>query len=235
MKGKDGKYHFMYIVTNSINNKIYIGVHSTYKIKDGYKGSGSILKKAFKKYGIHNFKKDVLEFFDTREEALRAEKDLVDINFLKLDYVYNRVIGGEGLVFYGDHPLKGIKLTDNHIQKLIKSIANRGGYNGINNPMYGKKHSKETKIRFSKARKGKTTGKDNPFYGRTHSEEIKIKISNVRKAYKGDKCIFSKKVLNIENGIFYDSIQEVAITYGIKYSTLRARLNGKNKTNFIKI
>ena len=34
------QYHFVYQTTNTINNKIYIGIHSTNDINDGYQGSG---------------------------------------------------------------------------------------------------------------------------------------------------------------------------------------------------
>ena len=40
------KYHFVYITTNTINNKKYIGVHNTNDINDGYIGSGKLLQKA---------------------------------------------------------------------------------------------------------------------------------------------------------------------------------------------
>lgn len=34
------KYHYLYKTTNLITNEFYIGVHSTYDLKDGYLGSG---------------------------------------------------------------------------------------------------------------------------------------------------------------------------------------------------
>lgn len=40
--------HFIYKTTNKTNNKIYIGVHSTNDIDDGYLGSGIALKYAIK-------------------------------------------------------------------------------------------------------------------------------------------------------------------------------------------
>jgi hypothetical protein len=42
-------YIFTYKTINKINNKYYIGVHSTNDIKDGYLGSGVALKRAIRK------------------------------------------------------------------------------------------------------------------------------------------------------------------------------------------
>lgn len=49
---------FIYKTTNLVNNKIYIG--QSKKNKPEYLGSGKILKKAIKKYGIEKFKKEIL-------------------------------------------------------------------------------------------------------------------------------------------------------------------------------
>lgn len=51
------KYHVVYKTTNTLNNKIYVGLHSTNNINDNYIGSGYVLKDAIKKYGKSKFKK----------------------------------------------------------------------------------------------------------------------------------------------------------------------------------
>lgn len=40
------KYNYLYKITNKINGKIYIGIHSTNKLNDKYMGSGGPLLKA---------------------------------------------------------------------------------------------------------------------------------------------------------------------------------------------
>lgn len=72
------KYHFVYITTNIINNKKYIGVHNTNDINDGYIGSGKLLQKAIEKYGKENFVREIIKFFDTKEEAFEFESFLVN-------------------------------------------------------------------------------------------------------------------------------------------------------------
>jgi hypothetical protein len=48
---------YIYKITNTVNNHIYIGKHQFDKpyIDKNYKGSGSALLEAYKKYGIDNF------------------------------------------------------------------------------------------------------------------------------------------------------------------------------------
>ena len=53
-------YGFVYITTNKINGKKYIG-QRTYK-KAGwekYLGSGKLLRKAISRYGVENFEKEI--------------------------------------------------------------------------------------------------------------------------------------------------------------------------------
>lgn len=89
-------YNYLYQITNLINNKIYIGVHTTSDLNDGYMGSGTAIKKAIRKYGIENFRKDILNFFETAEEALLAEESVVDSKFILREDTYNIRCGGIG-------------------------------------------------------------------------------------------------------------------------------------------
>ena len=50
-------YYTVYKTTNLVNNKIYIGVHTTEDINDDYLGSGSAIIKAIKNMAKINSKK----------------------------------------------------------------------------------------------------------------------------------------------------------------------------------
>lgn len=91
------KYYTVYQTTNLINNKIYIGLHATDNINDGYLGSGIFLKKAIKKYGYANFKKEILYVFDNKKDMITKEKEIVNEEFILRKDTYNMSKGGYGL------------------------------------------------------------------------------------------------------------------------------------------
>ena len=55
IKGEDGRYHYIYLITNKVNGKYYKGVHSTFDLNDGYLGSGTALEYDKEQYGKENF------------------------------------------------------------------------------------------------------------------------------------------------------------------------------------
>lgn len=95
----EGYNHYLYKTTNTINSKIYIGIRSTRLPVEKdiyYKGSGKLLKVAFKRYGKDNFKKEILCTANTRSEILELESLVVDDNFVKQSSNYNIETGGQG-------------------------------------------------------------------------------------------------------------------------------------------
>lgn len=92
------KYHFVYKVTNLLNEKYYIGVHSTDNIDDGYMGSGTAIKNAISKYGIENFKREILEFVKSAEEKWLAEIRYVSLDVVQDERSYNMAPGGKNWI-----------------------------------------------------------------------------------------------------------------------------------------
>ena len=89
------KYHYFYRIENLINGNYYYGIHSTNNLNDRYMGSGSRLKMAYKLYGKENFKKTILQFFETRELASVYESEVVNETCVKDINCYNLKQGGD--------------------------------------------------------------------------------------------------------------------------------------------
>ncbi len=68
---------YIYLTTNKINQKQYIGMST--KDDENYLGSGVILRKAITKHGAENFTKVILED-DIEELALLCEREIYWIN-----------------------------------------------------------------------------------------------------------------------------------------------------------
>lgn len=145
-------YFLFYKTTNLINGKFYIGSHQTLKLDDGYLGGGRILKKALKKYGRENFKREIIANCVSAQLAREIEAVLVrySIDNFKRD-CYNRSYSGTGAML------------------------------GKDNAFYGKSHTDETKKYLSERASEAYKGEGNPFYGKQHTEEFKKKLSEERK------------------------------------------------------
>jgi len=89
------KYHYFYKITNNLNGHYYYGIHSTSNLEDGYMGSGYRLKRAYKKYGVENFTKKILKYFDSRKEASDYEAEVVNELLVEDKNCYNLINGGE--------------------------------------------------------------------------------------------------------------------------------------------
>lgn len=69
-------YGFIYITTNLVNGKKYLGQRKYSKGWESYLGSGVAFKKALKKYGKENFKREIIVEAETAEELNQFEKEL---------------------------------------------------------------------------------------------------------------------------------------------------------------
>lgn len=100
------KFYTVYKTTNLINNKVYIGRHSTNNLNDGYIGSGVEFTKAVKEFGRKNFKHEILFVFDNWKEMVDKETELLTEEFVDSDETYNSTRQGKGLVTHTEEVRK---------------------------------------------------------------------------------------------------------------------------------
>lgn len=131
------QFNYVYLITNKLNGKIYIGKHSTNNLNDRYMGSGKIIKRAITKYGIENFTKEYLAFCDTEEKLNWLEKFYIK-KYKAREVGYNLSSGGDGVTgLYGNkNPMYGVHRY------------------GKDAPNFGKSHSIKTKQKMSESHKG---------------------------------------------------------------------------------
>ncbi len=144
-------YGFIYITTNHINGKKYIGQkqYDKYGKWKKYLGSGIHLKNAKNKYGVESFSKEIIEECESKE--LLGKREIYWINFynaIEDENFYNIALGGDGgntiigysqkeleeykqrkSVLHKEIALKGenaprSKLTELEVKEIIKRLLN---------------------------------------------------------------------------------------------------------------
>lgn len=147
----------IYRITNTINGKTYIGQH---KYTDEanpmgkYKGSGKLLKLAYKKYGKENFETEVL-YKRIRDKTTVDSMEIWAIEKYKPDYNIARG-GSGGITYIGECPLKGIPkpwVAEKALPKTRESDGYKNRDLSNRNHSYDdewkKKVSEQTKIRMA--------------------------------------------------------------------------------------
>lgn len=90
---------YVYIITNLINNKKYIGLSTNKKksLRKTYYGSGKLIKKAIEKYGKNNFTKEIVKEFENEKDCREYERYLIqESNAVQSELYYNLAPGGYG-------------------------------------------------------------------------------------------------------------------------------------------
>ena len=145
---------YIYITTNLVNNKKYVGRHKSTKFDDKYFGSGRHLKNALNKYGKENFRCELLESCETLDELIEREMFYIkEFDAVNSSNWYNSSYGGkqEGWI------------------KGDENIAKREDIRKINSEKHkGKRYSDE--INKKKGRPGHA-----PTFTGPHIEESKEK------------------------------------------------------------
>jgi len=178
--GEINKNSGIYIITNILNNKKYIGFTSNFENRRNAHKSNLLsnnhpnthLQRAYDKYGKENF---IFEIFEECSEEILPEREDY---WMKLFDLTNDKYGYNIRPTDINNRPKHSQETKDKISFLLK---------GEKSAWYGKKHSKETRLKMSLAQKGRPglSGENHPMYGKiggmkgkTHSLESRKKMSN---------------------------------------------------------
>lgn len=227
----NNKEWIVYVHTNRINNKKYIG-QTSQSLEDrsgnngiGYKKNPRFWK-AIQKYGWDNFNHEIVASGLEKAEADELEKKLIkELKTQNKQYGYNITDGGDGVV--------GWEPSNEWRKKNIERNK------GENNPMYGKHHTEETRQKQSLAKQGKYDGnknpmygihrygKDSPNYGRSMSDEQKEKIRQARIGkYSGINSSNCKPIFCIELNRIFWGIKQACDEFGFLQSGISNCLRG---------
>jgi hypothetical protein len=126
-------YYIIYQTTNLINGKIYVGKHQQETdpyIFDGYLGSGTQIQRAVNKYGTDNFERKTLFVYESLEECLNKEREIVNEEFVQRTDVYNMKTGGIG---GWDHVTSNKELNEKRNQRSKERVAELNNAGKFNN------------------------------------------------------------------------------------------------------
>lgn len=177
----------IYRITNTLNNKVYIGFDSCYpkRIKqhfnDAKRGVISPLCEDIRNYGWENFTKEVIYQSLDFTHCLKNMENYFIIQHNSHTIGYNRTLGGNGTLksprpkssewrkkhserMKNNNPRKGYTYTKEERERqsvLMKDFYQKNPNKlliGDKNPMYGKKHDEEWKKNHSdKMKENKTS------------------------------------------------------------------------------
>jgi len=215
----------IYKITNLINGKIYIGQDS--KNNPEYLGSGAIIKRAIKKYGKENFKKEIIDWSNNKNDLNNKEIFWIkEYNSTNHSIGYNITESGGGCL--------GCKPNE---ETLIKM---RNNNTGVKNPMFGKRLSKETlikrsnKVKLDGTHKGENNGN---FKYKINKNELYIlfisnnlKIDEIAKYYGCHRTVISDNLKK------YNIKKENSNKYNINLEDIKTYLsNGLSQVEIAKI
>ena len=210
----------IYSCFNTITGKHYVG-QTKFTAFERFRGhlkesrmqkshrKGSKFHSALRKYGKDAFNITVLTTCNTQDETDLAEQYWISyFNSTDDEFGYNTAIGG--LTHFGpkNHSEEtkakmraakiGKKFTEEHKRKLSESNKGKHNHTKENHPLWGKKHSEDTRKKIADANRIKSLGENNARWGAIVSDETRRKISEANKGSKSSLAKLNEdKVLEI--------------------------------------
>ena len=162
-------YRYIYKITctaGGFNGKFYYGQHTTDNLDDGYKGSGVMIQRYYKKHP-NDYIKEIISYHKNKSELDNAEISIIS-KYINDANCLNLAPGGFGGSVKGiKNPNYGRHMSEETRKKLSEAKT------GKNNSFYNKRHTPETIERMSNSHKGHKPWN----IGKHLSEETRKKIS----------------------------------------------------------
>ena len=169
-------YGYIYLTTNTLNGKIYVGQHKAEDFESWYLGSGIHIRNAVKKYGRGNFSVKLIDTAESKEELNEKEVYWIkELDSRNPDVGYNLAKGGAGHEMSGDSRKRMSEARKRY-------CASEAGKEQLSKLRRGRRLSEETKLKLSRANKG-----------RVKSEEERKRLSEALKGNKYGFCSPSYK------------------------------------------
>lgn len=173
----------VYLVTNTVNGKQYVGVTSkgylnrfNQHVREAYGNThNSLFHQALKKYGKLAFSIQLIEENISDNDIKDKERFYIKKynTFYLNHHGYNMTEGGDGMSGYC-HTVD----TKNRISKTLQGhIFPKERNLKIKKAMLGREYKPEWRDALSRSRMGRFGGENNPFYGKHHTDTTKQKIS----------------------------------------------------------
>lgn len=224
--------YYIYLTTNLINGKKYIGQHKG-ELNDSYYGSGTNIIKAIQKYGKENFKKEILCICSNREELDEKEKEYIKkYNAVEDPNFYNLHEGGSG----GDGWRSARRYLQQH-PEIYQQNAKRLQKWALENPeLYREKVIKPFIEKSKEWRRNnpeevqkimKKVNEAKEQWQKNNPDKHQKQIEKWRK--KGSEAN-SKKVICINTGEIFNSISEAARHFNIHQGNISKCLKGERQS-----
>jgi len=198
--------YYVYLITNLVNGKVYVGKSNDPQVrwgdhrkvalggKEKYPGEFFAVHAALHKYGLDNFKFEIISEFDAEKDAYLAETAMILLSCSNLkDYGYNCNLGGVGGIIPNEETRQKLIAAQNrpHIKKMksedmkARHQADPGFLGRIN-----------TGNQYTKGRVLPQEERDNLskiFTGRIVSESTRNKMSEAQSGEKHSQAKLTKE------------------------------------------
>lgn len=228
-------YGYVYKITNLITGKIYIGQKKGCpSMSQNYYGSGVYIKKAINKYGLEQFRKEVVELVEDHGEGRQSVLDDLERHYIKINNATKRTVGynvsdgGTGGGSSGEnHYLYGRRFPEESKRKMIDSKR-------------GKTHTEYTKDKMSRTHKERYALNGHHNKGRKQTKEwVEMMVAintGSRRSTESKKNIRASSIQRAikEHGFVhtpygtFETQQEAAEIAGVSKATIRNRIDSQS-------